>query len=128
MPDDEGSPAGLTISATELGSYAGFRFCPRCAWIRMHVRALPWQGFPGIFSSIDRYTKQVVTGHLQREGRLPSWMDEVGDTAEHIDPPHWSKFQATDGENGRNAQGRGRCHLPPVRRQLRHRGLQDLPL
>ena len=60
--------SGLTISATELGSYAGFRFCARCAWIRMHVKALPWQSFPGIFSSIDRYTKQVVVGHLEREG------------------------------------------------------------
>ena len=87
----------LTISATELGSYAGFGFCARCAWIRMHVKALPWQGFPGIFSSIDRYTKQVVTGHLQREGRLPSWIAEVGRAVEHIDPPHWSRFQAIDG-------------------------------
>ena len=96
---------GQTISATELGSYAGFRFCPRCAWIRLHVRPLPWQGFPGIFSSIDRYTKQVIINHLHREGRLPPWLAEVGDAVEHIDPPHWSKFQATDEATGATLRG-----------------------
>ena len=95
----------LTISATELGSYAGFRFCARCAWIRMRVKPLPWQGFPGIFSSIDRYTKYVVINHLLREGRLPPWMAEVGDAVEHIDPPHWSKFQATDETTGVTLRG-----------------------
>ena len=102
--------SGLTISATELGSYAGFRFCLRCAWIRMHVKPLPWQGFPGIFSSIDRYTKQVVVGHLQREGRLPSWMAPAfyadgGEVVEHFDPPHWSRFKATDETTGVTLRG-----------------------
>lgn len=101
---------GLIISATELGSYAGFRFCARCAWIRMHVKPLPWQSFPGIFSSIDRYTKQVVTGHLQREGRLPPWMapglsTDGDETVEHLDPPHWSKFKATDEATGVTLRG-----------------------
>ena len=62
----------------------------------MRVKPLSWQGFPGIFSSIDRYTKQVVVGHLRREGCLPPWLAEIGDTIEHLDPPHWSKFKATD--------------------------------
>jgi hypothetical protein len=71
----------------------------------MHVKPLPWQGFPGIFSSIDRYTKLVVTGHLQREGILPSWMAEVGSAVEHIDPPHWSRFQAIDSTTGVTLRG-----------------------
>ena len=95
----------LTISATELGSYAGFRFCARCAWIRMHVRALPWQGFPGIFSSIDRYTKLIVLDHLRSEGRLPGWMGAIGESVEYIDPPHWSKFQAEDEATGVTLRG-----------------------
>jgi hypothetical protein len=90
------SVPALTISATELGGYAGFRFCARCAWIRMHLRPLPWQGFPGIFSSIDRFTKQVIVNHLERESRLPPWLDGIGEAVQHLDPPHWSKFQATD--------------------------------
>ena len=96
---------GLIISATELGSYAGFGFCARCAWIRMHARSLPWQGFPGIFSSIDRYTKQVITGHLQREGELPGWMSGIGEVTGHLDPPHWSKFQAEDERTGATLRG-----------------------
>ena len=97
--------SALTISATELGSYAGFGFCARCAWIRMHVKQLPWQGFPGIFSSIDRYTKQVVLSHLEREDRLPPWMDGIGETVEHLDPPHWSRFHATDEASGVTLRG-----------------------
>ena len=101
---------GLTISATELGGYAGFSFCARCAWIRLHVKPLPWQSFPGIFSSIDRYTKLVVVNHLRREGRLPPWMapafnTDGGDAVEHIDPPHWSKFKATDETTGVTLRG-----------------------
>ena len=95
----------LTISATELGGYAGFGFCARCAWIRMHVRPLPWQGFPGIFSSIDRYTKLVILGHLGREGHLPPWLSEIGDADGHIDPPHWSRFKAVDEATGSTLRG-----------------------
>ena len=95
----------MTISATELGGYAGFGFCARCAWIRMHVRHLPWQGFPGIFSSIDRYTKQVILDHLSRVGSLPPWISDIGDVVGHIDPPHWSKFQALDEATGVTLRG-----------------------
>ena len=96
---------GLTISATELGAYAGFGFCRRCAWIRMHVRTLPWQSFPGIFSSIDRYTKQVILRHLERETLLPTWLSGLGDATGHIDPPHWSKFKAEDETTGATLRG-----------------------
>ena len=71
----------------------------------MRVKPLPWQGFPGIFSSIDRHTKQVVVSHLRREGRLPPWMAEVGDADGHIDPPHWSRFKATDEATGVTLRG-----------------------
>ena len=71
----------------------------------MHVRPLPWQGFPGIFSSIDRYTKLVILGHLGREGHLPPWLSEIGDADGHIDPPHWSKFQAVDDKTGVTLRG-----------------------
>ena len=43
---DDAAQPGLTISATELGSYASSRFCPRCAWVRLHVKNLPYQSFP----------------------------------------------------------------------------------
>ena len=71
----------------------------------MHVRTLPWQGFPGIFSSIDRHTKQVIVSHLQREGNLPPWMADVGEAVESVDPPHWSRFKATDDTTGVTLRG-----------------------
>ena len=66
---------------------------------------MPWQGFPGIFSSIDRYTKQVIVRHFEREGRLPDWMAGIGEATGHIDPPHWSKFQAIDEQTGATLRG-----------------------
>ncbi len=76
----------------------------------MHVKPLPWQSFPGIFSSIDRYTKQVVVGHLRREERLPGWLapafsTSAGDAVEHIAPPHWAKFRATEEATGVTLRG-----------------------
>ncbi len=71
----------------------------------MHVKTLPWQGFPGIFSSIDRYTKRVIIGHLSRELSLPPWMSQIGETIDHIDPPHWSKFKAEDETTGVTLRG-----------------------
>lgn len=76
----------------------------------MRVKPLPWQSFPGIFSSIDRYTKQVVVGHLRREERLPRWMasafhTSAGDAVEHIAPPHWASFKATEEATGVTLRG-----------------------
>ena len=91
--DDE-VEAGPTISATELGTYARTRFCSGCAWVRLHIKNLPYQSFPGIFSSIDR-----------REGRPPSWLVELGEPGGYIDPPHWSKFKVLDEETGITLRG-----------------------
>ena len=34
-------------------------FCPRCFWIKLHMRfKLPFKISPGIFSSIDSYLKK----------------------------------------------------------------------
>ena len=76
--DDE-IQAGPTISATELGTYSRTRFCSRCAWIRLHIKSLPYQSFPGIFSSIDRYNKLIVHNHFDREARCPSWLRKLGE-------------------------------------------------
>jgi len=51
----------LRISDKNLGALALPDFCPRCFWIKMKTgNKLPFQIFPGIFSSIDAYTKHVV--------------------------------------------------------------------
>ena len=96
---------GPTISATELGTYARSRFCPRCAWIRLHIKNLPYQSFPGIFSSIDRYNKLIVHNHFDREGHAPPWLAELGEPGDYLEPPHWSKFKTLDEESGITLRG-----------------------
>ncbi len=94
-----------TISATELGFYASSRFCPHCAWVRMHVKSLPFQSFPGIFSTIDRYNKLIVQGHFDRESALPVWLSGLGEVESYIKPPHWSTFKILDEASGVTLRG-----------------------
>ena len=94
-----------TISATELGYYASSRFCPHCAWVRMHVKNLPFQSFPGIFSTIDRYNKLIVRNYFQRENSLPSWLNQLGEARAYVDPPHWSRFKILDEVSGLTLRG-----------------------
>ena len=94
-----------TVSATELGSYASSRFCLHCAWVRLHVKNLPFQSFPGIFSTIDRYNKLIVNNHFDREVSLPSWLDQLGKADRCVDPPHWSRFKVLDEDSGVTLRG-----------------------
>ena len=83
----------LRISAKNLGAVALPDFCPRCFWIQVRcLYRLPFQIFPGIFSSIDAYTKRVVHGWLDEFGRVPEWLSELGDIECYLPPPHHSKF------------------------------------
>jgi hypothetical protein len=90
----------IRISAKTLGAMALDDFCPRCFYIKLHTKALPWQIFPGIFSSIDAYTKRVVHALIDRAieaGKgdgLPLWMKSMGDIQGYLKVPHWSKFKA----------------------------------
>lgn len=89
----------LHISAKNLGHLALPDACPRCFWIQTHCK-LPYQIFPGIFSSIDAYTKKIVHLHLDRHGRLPSWLAGFGDIGMPIKVPHHSKFVVEHRETG----------------------------
>lgn len=82
------------ISAKTLGMLALKPYCPRCCWIKLKCK-LPYQKFPGIFSSIDSYTKKVVHGYMDQHKTPPSWMDDIGNIVGYIEPPHYSKFQVT---------------------------------
>jgi hypothetical protein len=85
------------ISGKELGALAMPRACPRCFWVRRRVgRNLPFQVFPGIFSSIDAYTKRVVHGWFDRRGCAPPWLSELGELSGYIEPPSSSKFRLLD--------------------------------
>jgi hypothetical protein len=86
----------IKISAKNIAATALEDFCPRCYWIKLHAPKLPWQSFPGIFSSIDAYTKNCIHYIISKrvEGRpdsLPAWMQKIGDVASYETVPHWSK-------------------------------------
>ena len=95
----------IQISAKVLGQVAMPDFCPRCFWIKLHSKKLPWQIFPGIFSSIDAYTKKVVHQWIDRE-KGDSWqfLNDLHVTG-YLPTPHWSKFRTEIKEFGITLSG-----------------------
>lgn len=80
------------ISAKNLGQIALDNFCPRCFWIKLKVNnKLPWQIFPGIFSTIDAYTKKIVHNWIDRDKDKPQFLKDL-DITGYMKVPHWSKF------------------------------------
>jgi hypothetical protein len=89
----------IQISAKNLGALALPNFCPRCFWIRMQCRnQIPFLNFPGIFSSIDSYSKKITAAHFHLHGRSPRWFDGFGELGFPIAVPGWRKFQLVDYE------------------------------
>jgi PD-(D/E)XK nuclease superfamily len=89
----------VTISAKTLGQLALPGYCPRCFWLAMKADRLPFQIFPGIFSAIDSYTKNVVHGWFDRYGKSPSWLEPLGPIRTYRVPPHYTKFSVLDEED-----------------------------
>jgi hypothetical protein len=89
----------LLISAKTLAGLAMPDLCPRCFWIQMHVQnKLPYQIFPGIFSSIDSYGKRLVHSWFDRHGSPPPWLAGLGKIRGYRNPPHYSKFSVLDSD------------------------------
>src|SRR5205809_367150 len=87
----------IQISAKNLGQLALNSFCARCFWVRLRCREkFPFAIFPGIFSSIDSYSKKVTASHFAKHRRVPQWFDGFGEIGTPIKVPHWSQFNATD--------------------------------
>jgi hypothetical protein len=102
----------LKISAKNLGQTALEDFCPRCYWIKIRTNfKLPWASFPGIFSSIDSYTKSCVHRIIDnRYGNdsidlLPEWMKKIGNVTGYEKVPHWSKNNYLDEKSNILLQG-----------------------
>ena len=53
---------------------------------------MPFQIFPGIFSSIDSYSKKVTNRHFEKHGHLPRWLTDAGIEGTPITVPHHSQF------------------------------------
>ncbi len=89
----------IRISGKNLGALALPKFCPRCFWLKLRLgNNLPFQIFPGIFSSIDAYTKRVIHGWLDDLKSPPVWLASLGAIETYVDPPHHSKFQLINAE------------------------------
>jgi hypothetical protein len=87
----------IRISGKNLGAFALPDVCGRCQWIKMRLQhRLPFGFFPGIFSSIDSYSKRIVHDHFDRNGCPPTWLEPIGDVVDYREPPHWSRFQMLD--------------------------------
>jgi CRISPR/Cas system-associated exonuclease Cas4 (RecB family) len=95
-------PDPLRISAKNLGDLAVPGYCPRCFWVKLHAERLPYQIFPGIFSSIDSYTKKVIHHLMDAHGQVPAWLGELGGVDGYIDSAdlHHSRFRYFHPESG----------------------------
>ena len=86
----------LRISAKNLGQLALPGFCPRCFWLGLHYD-LPFGGpFPGIFSSLDAFSKKVVHAHFDRFKSAPPWLSPLGKFTTYIPPPSSRTFYLDD--------------------------------
>jgi len=91
----------LRISAKNLGELALPNFCPRCFWIKQRAAGkLPFQIFPGIFSSIDSYTKKLIHGYVDGHAGFPGWLGELGGLTGYLEPPHFTRFRTLDEPSG----------------------------
>lgn len=93
-------PSSLRISAKDLGGLALPNSCPRCFWLGLHYD-LPFGGpFPGIFSSLDSFSKRVVHAHFDRFKRAPPWLAPLGEFTSYIPPPTARTFYLDDPSTG----------------------------
>jgi hypothetical protein len=86
----------IRISAKNLGAVAMPSFCPRCFWISSHVSKLPFQIFPGIFSSIDSYSKKITSTYYGNHKKLVKWFTKMGLSGTPVKVPHFSEFKVLD--------------------------------
>ena len=90
----------IRISAKTLGSLALEDFCPRCFWLKMKLeQKLPWFIFPGIFSSIDSYSKNITWSYFDKYGKLPKWFAPYGTFMRPVQVPHHTRFFVIDEKN-----------------------------
>ena len=97
--------SALTVSGKWLSQLAGYNPCYRCIWIGYNVRPLPYQMFPGIFSTIDSYNKKIVHAYIDEHGKLPDWLEGLGSIDHYIKPPHYSKFSIFHEQSGITLRG-----------------------
>lgn len=94
----------LTVAAKQIGAVNLPNFCPRCFWIRLRTKSLPFQSFPGIFSSIDSYTKKITKFYYEKNGVLPPWFKGL-DLIKPLKTPSLKDFRVVHEPTGITIQG-----------------------
>ena len=91
----------MRISAKNLGILALPDSCPRCIWMRAKLGwKSPWAIMPGIFSSIDGFSKRAILASYEKLGHFPPWIAGRWAEARPLPTPHHSTFRITDPETG----------------------------
>ena len=91
----------MRISAKNLGLLALPDSCPRCFWMRARLGwKAPWAIMPGIFSSIDAFSKRAILAYFERHECFPPWISGRWSDARPIPTPHHSTFRLTDPKTG----------------------------
>jgi hypothetical protein len=90
----------VRISAKQLGELALPYACQRCLWIKVRVgNKLPYQVFPGIFSTIDSYNKKLTAYHFNRYGALPEFFKRIDIEGLPVKVPSFHRYQIHNDEN-----------------------------
>ena len=91
----------VKISAKQLGILALKDFCPRCFYLKLKLQfELPYQIFPGIFSSIDSYSKKITWSYFEKYNKVPHWFSPFGKFTGLAPIPHHSNFFVVDSKTG----------------------------
>ena len=91
----------MRISAKNLGILALPDFCERCFWMRAKLAwKSPWAIMPGIFSSIDGFSKRAILASFEKNSHFPPWIAGRWAEATPLPTPHHSTFRLTDPETG----------------------------
>ena len=89
------------ISAKNLGLLALPDACERCFWMRARLGwKSPWAIMPGIFSSIDGFSKRAILAYFETNGHFPPWIAGRWSEARPLPTPHHSTFRLTDPATG----------------------------
>ena len=91
----------MRISAKNLGILALPDCCERCFWMRAKLGwKSPWAIMPGIFSSIDGFSKRAILASFEKNGHFPPWIAGRWNDVRPLKSPHHSTFRLTDPETG----------------------------
>lgn len=96
----------IRISAKNLGILALPNHCPRCFWLNLKLKfKMPYQIFPGIFSSIDSFSKKITWTYYNKFKKLPPWFDKYGQYVKPLPVPHYTQFSFVDEETNVELRG-----------------------